>query len=153
MAFGLELTSKIFLTFARIVAVGLLVWALTSVRKIPGLSKGFVIAVALITAGAAGNIFDCVFYGVIFVSNVTLMALLRCLYKKILWKYLHTKYSCTINQPNTPSRSVIIFPTLEGVVIHCTRKAFLRRLRSHSHRNCPCCLHRTRDCRSCSRWK
>ena len=27
------------------------------------------------------------FYGVIFVSNVTLMALLRCLYKKILWKY------------------------------------------------------------------
>ncbi len=47
-------------------AVGLLVWALTSVRKIPGLSKGFVIAVALITAGAAGNIFDCVFYGVIF---------------------------------------------------------------------------------------
>ena len=57
MAFGLELTSKIFLTFARIVAVGLLVWALTSVRKIPGLSKGFVIAVALITAGAAGNIF------------------------------------------------------------------------------------------------
>ncbi len=66
MAFGLELTSKIFLTFARIVAVGLLVWALTSVRKIPGLSKGFVIAVALITAGAAGNIFDCVFYGVIF---------------------------------------------------------------------------------------
>ncbi len=49
MAFGLELTSKIFLTFARIVAVGLLVWALTSVRKIPGLSKGFVIAVALIT--------------------------------------------------------------------------------------------------------
>ena len=66
MAFGLELTSKIFLTFARIVAVGLLVWALTSVRKIPGLSKGLVIAVALITAGAAGNIFDCVFYGVIF---------------------------------------------------------------------------------------
>lgn len=66
MAFGLELTSKIFLTFARIAAVGLLIWALVSMRKIPGLRKGFIVAVALITAGAAGNIFDCVFYGVIF---------------------------------------------------------------------------------------
>lgn len=66
MAFGLELWNKVFLTFGRIVAVGALLWFLYKILKCSGLRTGFFIAVALITAGAAGNIFDCVFYGVIF---------------------------------------------------------------------------------------
>ncbi len=66
MAFGLELWSKLALTIGRIVMVGLLVWALWRLSKVNGLRKGFLVALALITAGAAGNIFDCVFYGVIF---------------------------------------------------------------------------------------
>ncbi len=66
MAFGLELWSKLFLTLARIVAVGLLIWCLVRLRKMPGIRTGFIVAIALVTAGAAGNIFDCVFYGVIF---------------------------------------------------------------------------------------
>lgn len=66
MAFGLELTSKIMLTLGRIVAVSLFVWFIVKLRKMPGLRIGFWVAVALITAGAAGNIFDCVFYGRIF---------------------------------------------------------------------------------------
>ena len=36
------------------------------VKDIKGIRKGFIVAVALIAAGAAGNIFDCVFYGKIF---------------------------------------------------------------------------------------
>lgn len=67
MAFGLELWSKLVLTFGRIVAVGLLIWALVKLCKPQfAFRKGFIVAMALITAGAAGNIFDCVFYGVIF---------------------------------------------------------------------------------------
>lgn len=65
MAFGLELWSKIGLTFLRIVAVSILTWLLWSMRHSP-LRNGFIISLALITAGAAGNIFDCVFYGRIF---------------------------------------------------------------------------------------
>ena len=66
MAFGMELPSKLLLTFGRIAAVGLLAWAVAAFSKTTGLRRGFIVSLALITAGAAGNIFDCVFYGVIF---------------------------------------------------------------------------------------
>lgn len=66
MAFGMELWNKLILTFGRIFAVGLFIWFLCKLKNMVGVRKGFIISVALITAGAAGNIFDCVFYGVIF---------------------------------------------------------------------------------------
>lgn len=66
MAFGLELWNKLVLTIGRIVAVALFIWFIVKIKDIRELRKGFVACVALITAGAAGNIFDCVFYGVIF---------------------------------------------------------------------------------------
>ncbi|MCH5230339.1 MAG: lipoprotein signal peptidase [Muribaculaceae bacterium] len=66
MAFGLELWNKLVLTFGRIIAVGLFVWFVVRIRFAEGIRLGFYVAIALITAGAAGNIFDCVFYGVIF---------------------------------------------------------------------------------------
>ena len=66
MAFGLELWNKIVLTVGRIAAVALFIWFVAKIRRADGLRTGFFIAVALIIAGAAGNIFDCVFYGKIF---------------------------------------------------------------------------------------
>lgn len=66
MAFGLELWNKHLLTFGRIAAVCALVWCIFKIKDRFELRTGFIVAVALITAGAAGNIFDCVFYGRIF---------------------------------------------------------------------------------------
>lgn len=66
MAFGLELWNKLVLTFGRIAAVVLFIWFVWKIRFGNNLHIGFFIAIALIMAGAAGNIFDCVFYGVIF---------------------------------------------------------------------------------------
>ena len=66
MAFGLELWNKYLLTFGRIAAVCALVWCIFKIKDRFELRTGFIVAVALITAGAAGNIFDCVFYGRIF---------------------------------------------------------------------------------------
>lgn len=66
MAFGMELTSKLLLTFGRIIAVGIFIWMLWRVLPCRKLRLGFLISFALIIAGAAGNVFDCVFYGVIF---------------------------------------------------------------------------------------
>lgn len=66
MAFGMELWNKLVLTFGRITVVALLIWALVKMCRFPDLRNGFLVSVALIAAGAAGNIFDCVFYGVIF---------------------------------------------------------------------------------------
>lgn len=66
MAFGMELWNKYVLTFGRIFAVCFFVWLIRKMLSITGLRTGFYIAAAMITAGAAGNIFDCVFYGEIF---------------------------------------------------------------------------------------
>ena len=65
MAFGLELWNKLVLTLGRIGAVALFIWFVSRILK-SALRAGFFVALALIIAGAAGNIFDCVFYGKIF---------------------------------------------------------------------------------------
>ena len=66
MAFGMELFSKYLLTFGRIAAVVFFVWFIRKALRSISLRTGFFIAGAMIIAGAAGNIFDCVFYGEIF---------------------------------------------------------------------------------------
>ena len=65
MAFGMEIFGKIFLTLFRIIAVGCFVYYLYKIRG-KGFPRGYIACVALIIAGAAGNIFDCVFYGPLF---------------------------------------------------------------------------------------
>lgn len=65
MAFGMEIFDKIFLTSFRLVAtlaVGYYIARL--IRR--GVSWGFLICLTFIMTGAAGNIIDCVFYGLIF---------------------------------------------------------------------------------------
>lgn len=65
MAWGMQLGPKLFLSLFRIVAVGLLIWYIRSlVRK--NVRWGYLIMICLICAGAAGNIFDSIFYGQIF---------------------------------------------------------------------------------------
>ncbi len=68
MAFGMQIIGKLFLSIVRIVAVSFLIWYLIKVCKSkPGIyPPGYVVCLALITAGASGNIFDSLFYGLIF---------------------------------------------------------------------------------------
>ena len=68
MAFGIELGSKLFLTLFRIVLVGFLVWYLVRLARVAKVSAGYMTAVALVAAGAFGNIIDCVAYGEIFTN-------------------------------------------------------------------------------------
>ena len=69
MAFGMELGSKLFLTGFRIVAVIVLVYILIRLIRNRDYPLGFVFTVAMILAGAVGNIVDCLFYGEIFSSS------------------------------------------------------------------------------------
>lgn len=65
MAFGAELLNKYFLTSFRIVAVSVLIYIIIrNIRR--GVSWGLLLCLVLITAGAAGNIVDSLFYGLIF---------------------------------------------------------------------------------------
>ena len=65
MAFGMQLGSKILLSLFRVVAIAALtyyVW-LEVKRKSP---TGYIVCLAMILAGATGNLIDCLFYGLIF---------------------------------------------------------------------------------------
>lgn len=69
MAFGIEFAGnygKIFLSVFRIVAVTGIGWYLLKLVKRPDVPMGFIACVALIFAGAIGNIIDSAFYGLIF---------------------------------------------------------------------------------------
>lgn len=66
MAFGMEFGSKLFLSLFRIIVVGLLIYYICRVCRRDRYPIGYVVTLALIAAGAFGNIIDCVFYGQIF---------------------------------------------------------------------------------------
>ena len=71
MAMGFEFggkAGKLFLTLFRIVAVGAIIyWLAGNIKR--KVHNAVIIAIALIFAGAVGNIIDSVFYGVIFDSS------------------------------------------------------------------------------------
>lgn len=69
MAFGFEFAGeygKMFLSVFRIVAVIAIGWYLFKLSKQKEVPFGFVACIALIFAGAIGNIIDSLFYGIIF---------------------------------------------------------------------------------------
>ena len=63
MAFGIEWFSKLFLTLFRILAVGVLGWYIHTMIHKQEVRTSYLTMISLITAGALGNIIDCVFYG------------------------------------------------------------------------------------------
>jgi signal peptidase II len=65
MAFGIEWFDKFFLTLFRIAAVGVLIWYMHRLVN-NGCRIGYLTIPPLTTAGALGNISDCVFYGRLF---------------------------------------------------------------------------------------
>lgn len=73
MAFGMEIIGKLFLTLFRIVAVGGLAYFIYLLIK-KNARQGYILSVSLLLAGAAGNIFDSVFYGVLFSDSMGMAA-------------------------------------------------------------------------------
>lgn len=68
MAWGMEIGSKLFLSLFRIVAVAFLVGYIYKRIK-AGARLGYIIVLAMISAGAAGNIIDSLVYGEIFTAS------------------------------------------------------------------------------------
>lgn len=65
MAFGMDFVGTMFLTIFRLAAVIFFCWLLVRVVR-GGVPTGLVVCLSLIVAGAAGNIIDNCFYGLIF---------------------------------------------------------------------------------------
>ena len=68
MAFGIEVLGKLFLSLFRIIAVGFIGYYLY-LLVIKNFKHGYIACIALILAGAIGNIIDSVFYGEIFTAS------------------------------------------------------------------------------------
>lgn len=68
MAFGMEFGGKLFLSLFRIIAIFFIGYYLYSLVK-KQYSRGYIACIALILAGAFGNIIDSVFYGEIFSAS------------------------------------------------------------------------------------
>ncbi len=69
MAFGMQfggLAGKLFLTLFRLVLAGFIIYYLNKLIKRKETPWGVIVGVSMILVGAAGNIFDSVFYGLIF---------------------------------------------------------------------------------------
>lgn len=66
MAFGWEIGSKLILTLLRVITVGFLIYYICKIVSRSVAKTGYLVCLALIIAGAAGNIIDCAFYGLIF---------------------------------------------------------------------------------------
>ena len=69
MAFGMELFGKLFLTSFRMVAVCFLIYYLALILRDVRRPLGYVVCIAMVLAGALGNLVDCLFYGEIFSSS------------------------------------------------------------------------------------
>lgn len=68
MAFGMSVMPKIILSLFRLVAICFLSWYIAKVIK-RGARMVYVVILAMILAGAAGNLVDCMFYGLIFTES------------------------------------------------------------------------------------
>lgn len=78
MAFGMEMggkAGKLVLSIFRIIAIGAIGWFLASIIR-KKVNTGLVLAVSAILAGAAGNLIDSAFYGMIFSESYTAPAVL-----------------------------------------------------------------------------
>ena len=65
MAYGMEIGNKLVLSIFRIVAVALLSWYITRLVRRKA-RWGYIACLSMVLAGAAGNIIDSMFYGLIF---------------------------------------------------------------------------------------
>lgn len=70
MAFGMEIFGKLFLTLFRIAAVVVLSVFIHKLIK-RNARAGYILVISMLTAGAAGNIIDSVFYGAIFSESTS----------------------------------------------------------------------------------
>lgn len=68
MAYGMTFINKLALSVFRIVAIGLIGWYIWHVVKRGGRTR-YVIFLSMIAAGAAGNIFDSMLYGLVFTPS------------------------------------------------------------------------------------
>lgn len=66
MAYGMKFINKLVLSLFRLFAIGFIGYHLAKIIKKNEAPIGYIVLIAMVLAGAAGNLIDCLFYGLIF---------------------------------------------------------------------------------------
>ena len=66
MAYGMQIGSKLLLSLFRVVVIGALGYYIWLQSKKTNVRWGYIVCLSMILAGAAGNLIDCMFYGLCF---------------------------------------------------------------------------------------
>ena len=66
MAYGMKFINKLVLSLFRLFAIGFIGYYLAKIIKKKEAPIGYIVLIAMVLAGAAGNLIDCLFYGLIF---------------------------------------------------------------------------------------
>lgn len=66
MAYGMKFINKLVLSLFRLFAIGFIGYYLGKIIKKNEAPFGYIVLIAMVLAGAAGNLIDCLFYGLIF---------------------------------------------------------------------------------------
>ena len=66
MAYGMKFINKLVLSLFRLFAIGFIGYYLAKIIKKNVAPLGYVVLISMVLAGAAGNLIDCLFYGLIF---------------------------------------------------------------------------------------
>lgn len=66
MAYGMKFINKLVLSLFRLFAIGFIGYYLAKIIKKNVAPLGYIVLIAIVLAGAAGNLIDCLFYGLIF---------------------------------------------------------------------------------------
>lgn len=66
MAYGMKFINKLVLSLFRLFAIGFISYYLAKIIKKNVAPLGYIVLIAMVLAGAAGNLIDCLFYGLIF---------------------------------------------------------------------------------------
>lgn len=66
MAYGMTFFNKLVLSLFRMVAITAIGWYIYRAVRRRLFSRGYIVCLAMVLAGAAGNLIDCMFYGLVF---------------------------------------------------------------------------------------
>lgn len=66
MAYGMKFINKLVLSLFRLFAIGFIGYYLAKIIKKDVAPLGYIVLIAMVLAGATGNLIDCLFYGLIF---------------------------------------------------------------------------------------
>ena len=91
MAYGMKFINKLVLSLFRLFAIGFIGYYLAKIIKKNVAPLGYIVLIAMVLAGAAGNLIDCLFYGLVFDASTPFTVSQFVPFGEVYSSFLHGK--------------------------------------------------------------